>query len=213
MFEWFPDGIASVQASAAGSEAGWKFTLNPPATEGDLHKCEADLRIAMPPSYRAFLLRWNGASLFRQEVQMRDGTFEMTAEFGIAGTGRLTSLNNGLRAALSPYTPTVDWGGLVVYCDLPGGGAFYCGLNPERSTAEGEYAVVDCHEDFGPRCWRRAVIAPSFEMWLQRAFDSALRNGDPYYWPNTPEVRAIYRQCHEEDQREAAERRQRQATG
>jgi hypothetical protein len=95
--------------------------------------------------------------------------------------------------------PATDWGTLIVACDIPGPGACHSGLNPER-TADGEYAVVDCDSDYGPRCWRRAVIAPSFEAWLARAFDEALATGNPYYWLGSPQLQALYRQCGEEEQ-------------
>lgn len=178
-------------------EQGWQFLLNRPASERDIARCEAVLGRSLPASYRAFLLRWDGASLFRQETQIWDGQRAMTAEIGIAGAQRLAALNAELRVSVD--VPLDHWGSLIVFCAIPGAGAYYCGLNPEVST-NGEDAVVDCHEDYSPQCWRRAVIAPSFETWLDRIFDAVLRAGDPYYWFAMPELAALYRQCHEEAQ-------------
>jgi hypothetical protein len=204
MFDWLPERIAAVQNTDTAREQGWQFVLNPPASEEDIERCEAALHLSLPPSYRAFLLRWNGASLFRREHVWPDGRISVSAEIGIGGTlaspqpafGRLPTLNARLRADIP--VPAEDWGSLIVAFNIPGPGACYCGLNPERSTAEGEYAVVDCDSDYGPYCWRQAVIAPSFEAWLRRAFDEDLATGNPWYWVGSPELQALYDACNAE---------------
>ena len=90
-----------------------------------------------------------------------------------------------------------------MFAETPSHSANYCALHSARVTPAGEYAVVDCHEDFGPECRRCCVIAPAIESWLRRAFDEAARTGDPYYWLNLPEILAIQR----ERMRERLERR------
>ena len=206
MFDWLPDHIAEVGATAMAQELGWRFVMNPPAAEEAVRRCEEAVGLAFPPSYRAFLRRWDGASLFRQETPLRGGAIDVSAEIGIQGTRDLPAFQDYLRTFWDANDPG-GWGSLVVFCRIPGSGADYCALNPERSTPDGEFAVVDCHQDMRPHCWRRAVIAPSFEAWLQRAFGAALRGESPYYWLNLPELRDLYRECHEEHQRELAQRR------
>lgn len=209
MFEWLPDNIAAVQAMPAAQEQEWTFLLNRPASEDDLRRCEAALGVSLPPSYRAFLLRWDGASLFRRDSLLPDGRVLVTAEVGIQGSHDLP----GFHRMVSNYWRAEDWGRLLLFCNIPGPGACYCALNAERSTPEGEYAVVDCDSDYGPRCWRRAVVAASLEDWLRRAFDAALQGGDPYYWLNRPGLRELYRECDEEDRRLMEEWRRKRAQG
>jgi len=124
----------------------------------------------------------------------------------IAGTGELPALNARLRA--DRYDPPEDWGRLIVGGEAPVGEGDVWGLNPDI-LSDGEYAVVDGWHEQGPDRWRRAVAAPSFEAWLRRAFDEALRTGNPYYWINAPEIRAVYDACAAEDaaRREAGEGR------
>lgn len=206
MFGWLLDHSAAAQGMSNVGEPGWTFTLEPPAGEEDIERCEAAIGLQLPPSYRAFLLRWNGASLFQQKRQTPGRTLEVSSAFEIRGTSDLPSFHQQTKARYSDE----EWGNLILLNNFPRpGGPDYCALTPELSTATGEYAVVDCHEDYGPRCWWRAIVAPSFEVWLERAFDAAFADGDPYYWLNLPELQAIYRECDEELQREAAERRAR----
>lgn len=206
MFEWMHDRIAEVQATPVARKEGWNFVLPPPAGEHEVAQCERELGTSLPPSYRSFLLSYDGASLFRREHRLADGRAMVVAEIGIQGTRDLPAFQSYLRTFWEADDPG-GWGSLVVFCRIPGSGADYCALNPERSTPDGEYAVVDCHQDMWPRCWRRAVIAPSFDAWLRRAFDAALRGESPYYWLNLPELRDLYRECREEHQRELAQRR------
>lgn len=212
MFDWLPDHIAEVGATAMAREQGWRFVMNTPAAEEAVRRCEEALGLALPPSYRAFLRRWDGASLFRQETPLRGGAIDVSAEIGIQGTRDLPAFQNNLRTLWDANDPG-GWGSLVVFCRISGSGADRCALNPERSTLDGEFAVVDCHQATRPRCWRRAVNAPSFEAWLERAFDAALQGESPYFWMNTSELLAIYRQCQEEDQKELAESQARRARG
>jgi len=195
MFDWLPERIAAVAATPAAQERGWTFVLHPPVGEEALARCETTLGTQLPLSYRTFLSRWDGASLFRRQLRLPDGRVEAGTSLEIAGTGRLPELNAQLQAEVPG-----DWGQLVVCADTPLGSACHCALNPDV-TAGGEYAMVDCDADYGPRCWRRAVIAPSFEAWLVQIFEAALRSGAPYYWLAMPELQALYRECTEEDQR------------
>lgn len=208
MFDWLPARVAQVQTTTLARQQGWRFVLNPAATNEDIRDCEVALGRPLSPSYSAFLSRWNGASLFRRESMLPDGRISVSAEIGIQGTRDVSAFHRDLRANLDFYGDE-GWASLLVFCNIPGPGAFYCALNADLTTPEGEYAVVDCHEDFGPRCWQRAMIAPSFEAWLEGAFGAALQGDDPYYWLNLPELDVLYRECLEERQRELAAERQR----
>ena len=98
MFDWLPEQIARVEATREAQENGWMFVLRPPATKAALRQCEAALGLPLSPGYRAFLRRWNGASLFRTERQLRDGSLVTTAaEFGIQGTDTVPAFQHMVR--------------------------------------------------------------------------------------------------------------------
>jgi len=201
LFEWLPEAIRNLGVSPIARERGWRFILNPPATDDAIHWAEAALGLTFPPDLHAFLRQWDGASLFRVERTLPDGNVFVTSEIGIRTAAGIVGLNQDYRSWHDPGD-AAGWDHLIMFCDVPGPGADYCALSPIQVTPEGNYAVVDCHEDYGPRCWRRVVIAPSIEPWLRRLFREATRNGDPYYWLNSPDVRAILLECDRELQEE-----------
>lgn len=196
MFEWLSDRIEAVRGTAVAKENDWQFLLNPAASEEEIARCEQALHLPLPPSYRAFLRRSDGASFFRREVRLPDGRTLATMGLEIAGTGRLPELNARLRAERAE--PRERWGRLIMAGDAPLGEGDLWGLNPD-TQADGEYAVVDGWHEQGPYCWRQAVIASSFEAWLRRAFDEALATGNPWYWAGSPELQAIYDACNAEE--------------
>ncbi|WP_277128211.1 SMI1/KNR4 family protein [Chlorogloeopsis fritschii] len=64
MFEWLPERIEQAQQVFQEFSLDWTFILNPPATETEIRACEEALGVTLPPSYREFLLRHNGANFF-----------------------------------------------------------------------------------------------------------------------------------------------------
>lgn len=206
MFEWLPEAIRNLEASPIAREKGWRFILNPPATDDAIRQAEASLSLTFPPDLRAFLRRWNGVELFRVDLRTANDEVSAGSEILIRSAAEIVGLNQNYRSILDP-ADAAAWDRLIMFADTPIMSANFCALSPIRVTPEGDYAVVDCHEDYGPRCWRRCVIAPSIGPWLHRVFDEATRNGDPYYWLNSPEVRAILLACDRELQEELATRK------
>jgi len=194
MFDWMNEAIARLQGA-------WKFVLNPPATDLQIRQCASALGVALPPSYRSFLLSSDGASLFRKEWRDASGRLQAAEGFRILGTSELAVHNQEYRRARTDITAD-EWNDLVLFCHIPGTGGDYCGLDPQHPTADGEYAVVDCFHEFWPGCWKRAVLGDSFGAWLQRAFDAALRGEEPHYWLDWEELRSLNGECIEQRQRE-----------
>ncbi|WNN91185.1 SMI1/KNR4 family protein [Gloeocapsopsis dulcis] len=159
MFEWLPEQIEQAKIISKEFEQGWKFRLNPPATKADIDSCEAALGIPLPPSYREFLLQWNGAHLFyTHKSLLPDGNvwYHEGRMFSIQSTHELFDFNQEERGDLSDE----EWDSLILFCNYNGGGDS-CGLNPAQTT-NSEYAVLDCDHDSHPVEWRQAKIASSF---------------------------------------------------
>jgi hypothetical protein len=199
MLDWLREAIRNAEESQFAREKCWRFTLNLPASAEEMDRTEAALDLAFPPDLRAFLARWNGASLFRVEVRWPNGQTVLGTHLGIWSTSEILDQNRKLRSWVDP-NDAAGWDGLVLFGDVPAGGEDYCALSP---TPDGGSAVVDCPEGYGPSCWRRLVVEPSLDTWLRRLFDEAARTGDPYYWLNDPEIRAMLREC-DREMREAA---------
>jgi hypothetical protein len=193
MFEWLPDTITQLENSDVARKEGWRFVLNRPASGTELDRLEAAIGIPLPPSFRGFLAQWNGASLFRPGLRGANGQELLGSVIEILDTERIVELTKQLTRDWEQDDPG-GFGNLFVVAQTPGTGGDYCGLNPEHTSPQGEYALVDCMGEFWPSCWRRCVVEESFEEWLRKVFDAAVR-GDHYYWINLPTLRAIQRTC------------------
>jgi len=177
MFEWLPERIEQAKIISDEFEQGWNFRLNPPATKADIDSCEAALGIPLPPSYREFLLRWNGAYLFRiDDSQSSDDPWDGSSLIHIQGTQYLLEFNQEVKDDLTAE----EWDSLILFAY--GCYGDYCGLDPQQTT-NWEYAVLDCDHDSHPVEWRQAKIASSFAEWLEKIFDQVINKKKlPEYW-------------------------------
>lgn len=177
MFEWLPEQIERAKIISDEFEQGWEFLLNPPATEADIRSCEAVLGIPLPPSYKEFLLRWNGAYLFRiDESQSSNDLWDGSSLIHIQGTQYLLEFNQQVRGDLSDE----EWNLLILFAYRYSGD--YYGLDPYQ-TKNSEYAVLNCEHDSHSLKWWQSKIASSFTEWLERLFDQvANRRQLPEYW-------------------------------
>jgi len=183
VFAWLPDRIEQAKIISQEFEQDWKFILNPPATEAAIQACEVALGVPLPPSYRDFLLRWNGASLFRWERYQKNGFCFVTREIGIQGTDELLEFNQENRLDFTDE----EWDSLILFCYIPGTGGDFCGFDPHQTT-NWEYAVLDCCHEVAPLEWRQARIASSFAEWLEKIFDQVDQRKDPEFWLGDTEL-------------------------
>lgn len=180
MFEWLPDQIERAYQVFKEFSLDWKFILNQPATETEIQACEVALGISLPPSYREFLLCYNGAKLFcTYEVENPNNAWRDNSGIIIYGTDNLVEFNQQQKQIYIDF----DWNSLIVFCDLASiGTGDFCALDPQNQI-NSEYAVLDCMHDLVIEDWRESKIASSFEQWLTKIFDQVvLYNKQPEYW-------------------------------
>jgi tetratricopeptide (TPR) repeat protein len=141
------------------------------------------LGVALPHSYREFLLRWNGAYLFRvaQDEPPQYGWWEDSG-LVIQGTHTLLEFTQANREGFTDE----EWNSLIPFCYL---GSIltgdFCALDPQQLT-ESEYAILDCDYELDPARWRQAQIASSFAEWLARTFNKVVDDKkQPEYWYET----------------------------
>ncbi|MUL38317.1 SMI1/KNR4 family protein [Gloeocapsopsis dulcis] len=173
MFEWLPERIEQAKIISQEFSLDWRFILNLPATEAEIRTCETDLGVLLPLSYREFLLRWNGASLFREESQLSGGVL---SEIGIKGTHELLNFNREEKVNFT----NEEWDSLILFCYL-GMSADYCGFDPSQEK-NAEYAVLDCFHELEPAQWRQSKIASSFIEWLEQIFEQVAQKKHPFFW-------------------------------
>lgn len=181
MFEWIPERIEQANRVLQEFLLDWAFILNPPATEAEIRACELALGVPLPPSYRKFLLRWNGAYLFRDnEDDLPNGSWWDNSRIFIQGTNNLVEFSQENKQGR--FTDE-EWDSLIAFCYLGSiGTGDFCGLDPQQTT-NSEYAVLDCFNEQDPARWRQARIASSFAEWLERVFDQVvLQKKCPEYW-------------------------------
>ncbi|RUR83517.1 tetratricopeptide repeat protein [Chlorogloeopsis fritschii PCC 9212] len=180
MFEWLPERIEQAQQVFQEFSLDWTFILNPPATETEIRACEEALGVTLPPSYREFLLRHNGANFFCTDLgETYDRSIWDDSGLIIYGTDNLVDFNQEKQEI---YTDE-EWDSLIAFCYLERiGTGDFCGLDPQQKTNL-EYAVLDCFHELAPADWRQARIASSFADWLARIFDQViLHKKYPEYW-------------------------------
>lgn len=181
MFEWLPERIEQAYKVFEEFSLDWTFILNPPATEAEIQACEVALGVALPPSYREFLLRWNGAYLFRY-AQDEPPMYGWWDDSGIVIQGTTTLLE----FTQDNQEVYEEWDSLIAFCYLGGiGTGDFCVLDPQQIT-DTEYAVLDCFHEVSPTEWRQVQIASSFAEWLARIFDEVVDDKkQPEYWYET----------------------------
>jgi len=94
MFEWLPERIEQAHRVFQELSLDWIFILNPPATADEIQACEVALGVTLPPSYREFLLQYNGAYLFCTDLgETSDGSVWDNLGLIIQGTDNLVQFN------------------------------------------------------------------------------------------------------------------------
>lgn len=178
MFEWLSERIEQAHKVFQEFSLDWTFILNSPATEAEIQACEVDLGVALPPSYREFLLRWNGAYLFCVEEDILPPGWENSG-LVIHGTATLLGFN---QPEWEGFTAE-EWNSLVAFCYLGRvRSGDFCALDPQQTT-NSEYTVLDCFHELTPAEWRQARIAFSFAGWLERLFNQVVDEKKlPEYW-------------------------------
>ena len=181
MFEWLPERIEQARRVFQEFSLDWTFILNSPATEAEIRVCEAALGVPLPPSYRKFLLQYNGARLFcLDQGETFDDSAWDSPRLIIQGTDNLIEFNQQQKEDM--FTDE-EWNSLIAFCYLEcmGTGDF-CAFAPQQAIAS-EYAVLDCRHELTPVEWREAQIAVSFAEWLERIFSQVVDyRKQPEYW-------------------------------
>lgn len=180
MFEWLPARIEQARRVFQEYSLDWTFNLNSPATEEEIRVCEAALGVPLPPSYRNFLLQYNGGRLFcfDQEEMLDDSAWD-SPRLIIQGTDNLIEFNQQQKEMFTDQ----EWNSLIAFCDLEcmGSGDF-CGFDPQQAL-NSEYAVLDCMHELTPLEWQQTRIATSFAEWLERIFSQVVdHRKQPEYW-------------------------------
>lgn len=127
------------------------------ATAQQIRDAEAGLGFALPPSFRSFLSRWNGAVLYKGKY--RPGC-------KIFGTDEI--VNRNLIWREQELLPGEREWNIFLFADW--GDGDYFAFDTGQPDAIGEYPVLDGDHNFSPRNWQ--VICSSFEEWLIRFIEA-----------------------------------------
>ncbi|MBW4650159.1 MAG: SMI1/KNR4 family protein [Kastovskya adunca ATA6-11-RM4] len=156
------------------------------ATQEEVDQCEQELSVSLPPSYRKFLLKYNGAHLFCSHTGNRSTPNSWWADSGIIifGTKSLLEYRQLVYKLLLLDTeeyPTYPSSLPIAYLGRIGTGDF-CALDMDELIA-GENPVLDCDHEYPPSEWKNAMIAVSLEDWLQKMFARVVEHkSPPEYW-------------------------------
>ncbi len=180
MYEWLPRRLEQAMKVFQEFSLDWTFVLNEPASESLIQACELELGLVLPPSYREFLLQFNGDHLFCTEGEIRSNTHPWWVGSGlmIQGTDTLVLFNQAMQVG----SPSQEWK-LIPFCYLGRiGTGDFCALDPQQLD-DSEYAVLDCDHELVPSEWQKAKIASSFEEWLKKLFNQVIdQKNFPEYW-------------------------------
>lgn len=181
MYEWLPRRLEQAMKVFQEFSLDWTFVLNEPASEASIKSCELELGLILPPSYREFLLQFNGAHLFCTEGEIRSHSHSWWVDSGlmIQGTDTLVLFNQDRRANWISQ----EGKSLIPFCYLGRiGTGDFCALDPQQLD-DSEYAVLDCDHELVPSEWRQAKVASSFEEWLKKLFNQVIdQKNFPEYW-------------------------------
>lgn len=162
----------------------WSFSFGKPATEQEIEEYESATGIILPPTYRSFLQKYNGAHLFCS----RSGSLSDTswwADSGILVFG-ITALIEYRKSVYEfvyelSDTPNCRSPLPIAYLGRIGTGDF-CSLDLENSIGS-DSPVLDCDHDCPPDEWTGSIIANSFEEWLKKMFERVVEHrSPPEYW-------------------------------
>ncbi len=184
MYDWMGSSIEQANTIFQEFSLEWKFLFNSGAGKEQIIKCESELNLSLPLSYREFLLRHNGVHLFYNELEERSDSYSWWAGSGVKifGTTDLLSYRHYRQETSSPYSKREDQSILrFTYLGRIGTGDF-CALDTAKFS-ESECPVLDCDQDYPPSRWKETPIAFSFEEWLIKMFDRIINHKSlPEYW-------------------------------
>ena len=152
-----------VVSSPGGTEIRTHVAVNPPATLASVEACERELGLPLPPSYRQFLLRWDGARLYHDD----QGAYAVR----LLGCNDLVRENQTM-ASWPPHKRA----SILPFAWVPATGGDRLGFN--ASVPASEYPVVDCHQALSPVHWLQRTIAESFSHWLRKFVEGR----GQYFW-------------------------------
>ena len=138
----------------------WKahFTFGDPATVEAVEEVKKQLKeqfyLPLPPAYEQFLLHYNGALLYYDDIYGQWG-------FRLYGTSELISKNTLWRSLYDGWSP--DY---LVFAECLGDSDLLLLDTKQRSNLTGESYVLDGDTGYPVKTWR--VIARSFGDWLDR---------------------------------------------
>jgi hypothetical protein len=179
MYNWVLPRIEQTKRVLHQFSLDWQFILNPPASEAEISSCEAVLGMQLPPSYRKFLLQWNGAYLFRNaRGELPDGPFitsscDIDTAIFLHGTQTIVELNeqgncDEMRNSLLRFASV-------------GIESDFCGFDIRQ--IEGEPVVLDCGACFSLEKCLATKISNSFVEWLEKIFDQVIvEKKEPIFW-------------------------------
>lgn len=187
MYEWMPDAIVEACQIYEQLSLNLTFSLNEGARQEEIIECENELEILLPPSYKEFILRHNGAHLFCSYTGQTSISTKWWADSGIVlfGTQALKEFRPRIYGSflydddsgIEEYKSVLP----IAYLGSIGTGDF-CALNLDDS-AQGEYPVIDCDHELPASDWKKSVIADSMNSWLRKMFDCIIHDSSsPEYW-------------------------------
>jgi hypothetical protein len=187
MYRWFPEKLEQAQQLLEAQNVALGFKFNPPASQGDIQRCEEELGFILPNSYKEFLRFSNGANIFCSD----EPSFEINSPWWtdsgvlIQGTSALVPFNQYQDKV---YVEDDGEKKYIAFCYLGyvNTGDF-CSFDI-TTFANSEYKVLDSQHDYLFEDWHAEhVIANSFEDWLIQMFDEVIQNnGRPEYWMSSP---------------------------
>jgi hypothetical protein len=187
MYTWIPKKIEQAEATLSDMGIEMGFKLNPPASPVDIQRCEDELSLILPNSYKEFLKFTNGAHIFCGESTI-ESTEPWWTDTGLLIQSTSTICNFNLhhdQVYIDDENPKKNY---IAFCHL---GYIctgdFCGFDI-TSGIESEYKVLDCQHDYLFEDWQEEhVIADSFEDWLIKVFDEVtLNHNRPEYWIPSP---------------------------
>lgn len=150
------DASAHLEVIHEGGEI-WKahFTFDNPTTVEDIQGVKRQLHLSLPPNYEQFLLHYNGALLYHDDIFGQWG-------FQLYGTGDLISANMDFKKRHADNWPPTYF---VFAKSL--GDTDRLILDTAQSVDNGrDCPVVDGDSGYLPQEWK--IAARSFSDWLDR---------------------------------------------
>ncbi|WP_228055014.1 SMI1/KNR4 family protein [Gloeocapsopsis crepidinum] len=183
MYDWLCKSLDLANDIFREFSLDCKCHFNSSVQQEEINKCERELNLSLPRSYREFLLRSNGAHLFYSEEleACSDDVWWAGSGIKIFGTGELLSYRHYRRITSSPFNDPEDPSILAfAYLGRVSTGDF-CAF--DTAFVGDEYPVLDCDQDYPSSKWKESPIAFSFEEWLLKMFDRIVNHKSlPEYW-------------------------------